>query len=148
MTVIEGTVEYGDRRGRLLGFPTANIPLENEDIEDGVWGAFARIGSDRWVAAAVSIGRRRTFYAEKGPRLLEAHLLDVNESLYGQSIRVELAMKLRPQRTFDTVQALTEQLHQDIQEVREWSLSHFPPSPSQNRREFSTVSTETLNYAS
>jgi riboflavin kinase/FMN adenylyltransferase len=131
---IEGTVEHGDQRGRLLGFPTANIPIENEDIEDGVWGAIVLLGPGRRVPAAVSIGRRRTFY-EKGQRVLEAHLLDVTEDLYGRTIHIELATKIRAQRAFENVQSLTEQLRQDVQKVQEWSTSHFPPSPSQTRSE-------------
>lgn len=126
MTVIEGTVEQGDQRGRLLGFPTANIPLDNEDIEDGVWGAMVQTDPDRWVPAAVSIGHRQTFYAETGRRLLEAHLLNINEDLYGRTIRVELATRIRPQRTFENVQSLKEQLNQDVQKVHQWALSHFP----------------------
>lgn len=148
MTVIEATVEHGDQRGRLLGFPTANIPLDNEAVEDGVWGAIVRIEPDRWVPAAVSIGRRRTFYAEAGQRLLEAHLLNVNEDLYGRRIRVELATRIRAQRTFDSVQALTEQLHRDVQKVHDWSLSHFPPAQSQTRREHHAASPEALSHAS
>ena len=148
MIVIEGTVEQGDQRGRLLGFPTANIPLDNEDVQDGVWTAIVRIEPNRQVPAAVSIGRRRTFYAEKGQRLLEAHLLDFTENLYGRRIRVELATKIRPQRAFDDVQALTEQLNQDVQKVHEWSISHFPPSPSQTHRESSGLNSKTLSYAS
>ncbi|WP_168223197.1 riboflavin kinase [Pseudarthrobacter sp. NIBRBAC000502770] len=130
MITIEGTVEHGDQRGRLLGFPTANIPIKNDDIEDGVWGAIVRLGAGRWVPAAVSIGRRQTFYAEKGQRLLEAHLLNINEDLYGQTIRIALATKLRPQRAFENAESLMEQLRQDVQQVHQWSLSHFPPSPA------------------
>ncbi|MDP9888676.1 riboflavin kinase [Pseudarthrobacter enclensis] len=148
MIVIEGIVEQGDQRGRLLGFPTANIPLDSEEVDDGVWGAIVRIEPDRWVPAAVSIGCRRTFYAESGQRVLEAHLLYFNEELYGRRIRVELATKLRPQRTFDTTEALTEQLHQDVQRVLEWSLTHFPAFPSHNRRECSAVARQTLSNAS
>jgi len=148
VTVIEGIVEHGDQRGRLLGFPTANIPLDNEDVQDGVWTAIVQIESDRWFPAAVSIGRRRTFYGEAGQRLMEAHLLDFTENLYGRRIRVELATKIRPQRAFDDVQALTEQLNQDVQKVHEWSISHFPPSPSQTHRESSGLNSKTLSYAS
>ena len=148
MIVIEGTVEHGDQRGRLLGFPTANIPLDNEHIEDGVWGAIVRLEPNRQVPAAVSIGRRRTFYAEKGQRLLEAHLLGVNEDLYGQRIRVELATKLRPQRAFENIQSLTEQLNQDVQNVHKWSLAHFLTFPSQNSRVLSAANPETSSHAS
>ena len=147
MTVIEGIVEHGDQRGRLLGFPTANIPLDNEAVEDGVWTAIVRLGPDRWVPAAVSIGRRRTFYAEKGKRLLEAHLLNINKDLYGQTIHIELATKLRPQRAFDNAESLMEQLRQDVQQVHQWSLSHFPPSPPKTHREPHAVRPAAFSYA-
>jgi FAD synthase len=126
MIVIEGVVEHGDQRGRLLGFPTANIPLTEEGIEDGVWGALVKVEPQRWAVAAVSVGRRRTFYAEEGPRLLEAHLLDFNEDLYGRTISAELAVKLRPQRAFRDIQSLTEQLHQDVDQAREWAAAQYP----------------------
>jgi len=126
MTVIEGIVEHGDQRGRLLGFPTANITVSDEEVSDGVWVALVRLGPGRWAAAAVSVGRRRTFYGETGPKLLEAHLLDHNEDLYGQEIRVELQVKLRPQQAFPDVQSLTEQLHHDVQQACDWAASHYP----------------------
>jgi riboflavin kinase/FMN adenylyltransferase len=126
MTVIEGIVEHGDQRGRLLGFPTANITVSDEEIADGVWGALVKIQTDRWAAAAVSVGRRRTFYGEEGPKLLEAHLLNHNEDLYGRKIRVELLVKLRPQQTFPDIQSLTDQLHQDVQKARDWAATHYP----------------------
>ncbi|MDQ0799552.1 riboflavin kinase [Arthrobacter sp. SLBN-112] len=126
MNVIEGTVEPGDQRGRLLGFPTANIALPDHGIDDGVWAALVRMEPERWAAAAVSVGRRRTFYAEKGQRLLEAHLIDVDEDLYGRKIRVEMAVKLRSQRVFPDIQSLTDQLRQDVQQAREWAASKYP----------------------
>ena len=126
MTVIEGVVEHGDARGRTLGFPTANIALTDQGIADGVWAARVRIGSGAWAAAAVSVGRRRTFYAGVGPRLLEAHLLDYDGDLYGQTLRIELITRLREQQSFSDVHALTEQLHRDIRDTRAWAATHRP----------------------
>lgn len=76
--------------------------------------------------AAVSVGRRRTFYAAEGHRLLEAHLLDFDEDLDGRKIRIELAIRLRPQRAFPDIQSLTEQLHQDVHQAREWAAAQYP----------------------
>ncbi|WP_395399378.1 riboflavin kinase [Arthrobacter sp. UC242_113] len=126
MIVIEGIVEHGDQRGRLLGFPTANIPLTDEGIEDGVWGALVKVEPQRWAVAAVSVGRRRTFYAAKGQRLLEAHLLDFDEDLYGRTVSVELDVKLRPQRAFPDIQSMSEQLHRDVEQAREWGAAQYP----------------------
>lgn len=90
MTVIQGIVEHGDERGRTLGFPTANIQLFDNQTEDGVLAAVIRTDSGKPWLAAVSIGRRQTFYAQTGNKLLEAHLLDFNDDLYGQKLAVTL----------------------------------------------------------
>lgn len=126
MTVTEGIVEHGDARGRTIGFPTANLSLFGSGIEDGVWAAQVRIGAEEWAVAAVSVGRRRTFYGNQGPRLLEAHLLDFTGDLYGRTMRVELTAKLRGQQSFSSVQALTEQLHRDVDATRAWAAAHCP----------------------
>lgn len=85
MTLVEGIVERGDERGRTLGFPTANIQLFDDQVEDGVWGALIRIDPGTWAVAAVSVGRRRTFYAQDGAKLLEAYLIDFNGDLTDKS---------------------------------------------------------------
>jgi riboflavin kinase/FMN adenylyltransferase len=126
MAVVEGVVEHGDARGRTIGFPTANLPLPDTGIEDGVWAAQVRIGAEEWAVAAVSVGRRRTFYGHQGPRLLEAHLLDFDGDLYGQTMRVELSAKLRDQQSFSSVHALMEQLHRDVKATRQWATAHCP----------------------
>jgi riboflavin kinase/FMN adenylyltransferase len=133
MTVVEGIVEHGDARGRTIGFPTANLPLAGPVIEDGVWAAQVRIGSQDWAVAAVSVGRRRTFYTGEGPRLLEAHLLDFDGDLYGRTMRVELTARLRGQQSFSSVQALVEQLHRDVEATREWAAAHCPWLLGQDR---------------
>jgi riboflavin kinase/FMN adenylyltransferase len=126
MTVVEGIVEHGDARGRTIGFPTANLLLPDTGVEDGVWAAQVRIGAEEWAVAAVSVGRRRTFYTGEGPRLLEAHLLDFQGDLYGRMLRVELTAKLRGQQSFSSVQELTEQLHRDVEATRAWAAAHCP----------------------
>ncbi|CAH0178574.1 RNA-binding riboflavin kinase RibR [Arthrobacter sp. Bi83] len=125
MTVIQGIVEHGDERGRTLGFPTANIQLFDNQAEDGVWAAVIRTDSGKPWLAAVSIGRRQTFYAQTGNKLLEAHLLDFNDDLYGRQLTVTLTAKLRDQQTFSTINALTEQLHHDVTATRNWAQQHY-----------------------
>ncbi|MCB5290601.1 Succinate-semialdehyde dehydrogenase [Arthrobacter sp. SO3] len=126
MTVVRGVVEHGDERGRTLGFPTANVQLVDDQIEDGVWAAVVRIDSGQWAVAAVSIGRRRTCYAQEGIKLLEAHLLDFSEDLYGRKLSVVLAVKLREQQNFSSIHALTEQLSHDVVATRRWARQHHP----------------------
>jgi FAD synthase len=126
MRVIEGIVEHGDALGRQLGFPTANVPIADDSLQDGVWIALVRCGQDHWVPAAVSIGRRRTFFSEDGPRLLEAHLLDFQGDLYGALMQVQLITRIRSQERFPTAEALMDQMHRDVQLTREWAQAHMP----------------------
>lgn len=139
MTVIQGIVEHGDERGRTLGFPTANIQLFDNHAEDGVWAAVIRTDSGRSWLAAVSIGRRQTFYAQTGNKLLEAHLLDFNDDLYGRQLTVTLTAKLRDQQNFSTINALTEQLRRDVTATRNWAQQHSPWLVSPEPHESSTA---------
>jgi riboflavin kinase/FMN adenylyltransferase len=119
----EGTVEHGDARGRRLGLPTANITVPDEDIRDGVWAGTVCLGSegkDGTYAAAVSIGRRPTYY-RKGTRLLEAHLLDYTGDLYGRNVEVTLYAHIRAQRRFRGPDELATQIRDDVARVRSWA---------------------------
>jgi hypothetical protein len=122
--LIEGRVEHGDRRGRELGFPTANIVLGDESVSDGVWAGRVRLPDGDTYGAAVSVGRRATFYGRDGIRLLEAHLLDFSGDLYGQWLRVWLDHRIRPQRRFSDGEALVKQMNQDIAGARRWLHSN------------------------
>ena len=89
---MRGTVEHGDRRGRELGFPTANVAVPAQVClpADGVYGGTFR-GADGVVRlAAISLGTRPTFYDETGMLLLEAHVLDFDGDLYGQPAAVRV----------------------------------------------------------
>ncbi len=124
--VVTGIVEQGDQRGRLLGFPTANLPLtvDNILVSDGVYAGYTHLENGMRVPTAVSVGRRPTFYAERGMALLEAHLLDFDNNLYGQQITVDLFARLRGQVAFDGPGALVAQLRTDVRLCRE-ALSRF-----------------------
>jgi riboflavin kinase / FMN adenylyltransferase len=116
---IAGTVEHGDHRGRTLGFPTANVRMgaEHAAIADGVYAATVRLDDGVVCLAAVSIGRRPTFYAE-GTRLCEAHLLDFDGDLYDRPVEVELRWFVRRQVRFDGLDALVAQLQADVADCR------------------------------
>jgi FAD synthase len=90
-----------------------------------VWTAVVEVPSHGSVIAAVSIGRRRSFYTE-GERLLEAHLLDFGQDIYGEQLRVRLYQKLRTQRSFTSIDELTEQLERDVAATRTWAAKHYP----------------------
>lgn len=128
MKLFEGIVEHGEALGRKLGFPTANLllagDLHDNDAEEGVWVALARCRRHRWIPATVSIGRRRTFFSEGAPLLLEAHLLDFQGDLYGAYMQVRLMKRIRSQERFRTAEALIHQMRQDVQITRRWAEMH------------------------
>lgn len=107
-----GVVVRGDRRGRRLGYPTANIPLGDAPLRHGVYAGRA-LGH----AAAVSVGVRPTFGHGLEP-LLEAHLLDFSGDLYGRELSVELLAFLRPEERFDDIDALRVQIEEDCAAAR------------------------------
>jgi riboflavin kinase/FMN adenylyltransferase len=113
--VVRGRVEAGDHRGRHLGVPTANIVLaDGSAVADGVYAAlYVRPDGTSW-PAAVSVGRRPTFYVAQGARLLEAHLIGFSGELNGEEAVVLLLWYLRPQRTFGSAEELVRQLRRDI----------------------------------
>jgi len=117
---IEGRVEHGDRRGRLLGFPTANVPYR--DYLHPKKGVYAiRAGVDHgaetvWHDGVANFGNRPTF--DKTDVLLEAHLFDTNEDLYGKHLRVALVEYIREERKFDGLDALKAQIAADSQTAR------------------------------
>lgn len=115
---ILGTVIEGDRIGRTLGFPTANLSTHNEQFPpNGVYAAEARRGS-RSLPAAVNIGVRPTLQNASGERLLEVHVLDFDESIYGEDLEITFRQFLRPEQKFPSREALRAQIARDIARAR------------------------------
>ena len=112
--MLEGEVVTGDRRGRDLGFPTANIvpPDQLAHPGHGVYAAWAH-----GYMAAVNVGVRPTFETGRG-LLVEAYLIDFDGDLYGQTLRIAFARRLRGERRFPNADALVEQMKQDVEEAR------------------------------
>lgn len=121
---VRGRVVQGDQRGRLLGFPTANVEVPNAIClpADGVYaGRYVRTdGSSH--ACAINLGRRPTFYEHADHSLLEAHLLDFDGDLYGEAAKVQFTHFLRSERKFDGIEALKTQLDVDIAQTRAVTL--------------------------
>jgi riboflavin kinase/FMN adenylyltransferase len=111
---IRGEVVRGDRRGRELGFPTANVVPDEAFVCPGHGVYAARADGS---CAAVSIGVRPTFGTGRAV-LVEAYLLDRDVDLYGQILKVDFLERLRGERRFDSVDALIEQMHQDVEDTR------------------------------
>ncbi len=116
---LSGPVIQGEQRGRELGYPTANLePPERHCLPAfGVYAAEAVLPDGRTVPSAVSIGSRPTFDSELGD-LVEAYLLDFDEDLYGQELRIRFRRRLRPELEFDGAPALIEQMALDVEEAR------------------------------
>jgi riboflavin kinase / FMN adenylyltransferase len=118
---VRGVVETGDKRGRELGFPTANVAVPARIClpADGIYAGtyLAPDGVER--PAAISLGRRPTFYDAQETSLLEAHLLDFSGDLYGQPARVRFLERLRGEERFDSVDALVAQMTDDCARAAE-----------------------------
>ncbi|MGA2529224.1 MAG: riboflavin kinase [Acidimicrobiales bacterium] len=115
---VEGIVVMGDRRGRKLGFPTANVRIGPEvELADGVYAGVVELEDGTRHLAAISVGRRPTYY-EAGERLAEAHLLDFDRDIYGEKIRLEIRELLRSQRVYGSEEELVRQIASDVEDVR------------------------------
>jgi riboflavin kinase/FMN adenylyltransferase len=112
---LRGEVVVGDRRGRTLGFPTANIVPDEALVCPG-HGIYAARTEE--ACAAVSIGVRPTFGTGRA-LLVEAYLLDWDHDLYGRELRVDFLARLRGERRFDSPEALIEQMRLDVERTRE-----------------------------
>lgn len=113
---VGGAVVHGDHRGRALGFPTANLDVEDVALPaDGVYAVVARRPSGERLHGVANLGVRPSFDAG---RAFEVHLLDFEGDLYGESLRVGLVRRLRPERAFDGREALVAQIGRDIMEAR------------------------------
>jgi riboflavin kinase/FMN adenylyltransferase len=112
--MLEGEVVTGDRRGRELGFPTANIVPADELAHPGhgVYAAWAH-----GYMAAVNVGVRPTFETGRG-LLVEAYLIDFEGDLYGETVRIAFARRLRGERRFESAEALVEQMKRDVEDAR------------------------------
>lgn len=117
---LRGVVERGDQRGRLLGYPTANVAVGGDIMlpADGVYaGRFLTRGGMDW-PAAISIGRRPTFYEEAGLLLVEAFLIDFSGDLYGQRAAVRVTRFVRGQERFESAEALIAAMDRDLVTIR------------------------------
>jgi riboflavin kinase/FMN adenylyltransferase len=111
MKTFQGIVQKGKRRGHALGYPTANIPLGDGDMP-GVYAARVYIEGEAPYMAAV--------FTDASRKILEAHLLDFSDNLYGRDVRIELLTKIRESADFQSDAELREAITDDIAKVREY----------------------------
>ncbi|HEV3094062.1 MAG TPA: riboflavin biosynthesis protein RibF [Solirubrobacteraceae bacterium] len=112
---MRGEVVPGDKRGRELGFPTANLIPDDALVCPG-HGVYACMADGR--PAAVNVGVRPTFVTGRG-ELVEAHVLDFDGDLYGRQLRLDFLERLRGERRFSSAQELIDQMHLDVSLTRE-----------------------------
>lgn len=114
---LTGMVTVGDRRGRQLGIPTANLDVPAEKLvpADGIYVVNACVAGGVTHRAVMSIGPRPVF---NRPRALEVHLLDFNADLYHQPLTITFLRRLRDIRAFPDPQTLVAQIHEDIAQAR------------------------------
>jgi riboflavin kinase/FMN adenylyltransferase len=113
---VEGRVEAGDKRGRTIGFPTANVSLEGYlEPAQGVYAVRVEIAGKAYDGVA-NFGRRPTF--DKKDVLLEVHLFDFAGDLYGHHIVVAFIAHLRPEQRFPGLDALKTQIAEDARAAR------------------------------
>ncbi len=122
----EAEVRHGDKRGRDLGYPTANLALgEDCPLVTGIYAVKVRVDG-AWHDGVASYGRRPTF--DNGAKLFEVHLFDFAGDLYGKTLRVHLISYLRGEEKFETVEALIARMDTDSAEARAAIASMQPLS--------------------
>ncbi len=121
---ISGTVVTGDKRGRTLGFPTANLETDAELLPpNGVYAVRVVLGKDRRPGVA-SLGVKPTFSGRRFT--IEAHIFDFDRDIYGKPMRMEFVEWIREEKSFPSAQALAEQIGRDAEEARRM-LDREPP---------------------
>jgi len=121
--LLEGEVVSGDRRGRTLGFPTANLVPDEAYVYPGhgIYAAFAN-----GMPAAVNVGVRPTFETGRGV-LIETYVIDEELDLYGKTLRVAFIARLRGEKRFESVDELVAQMHRDVEEAKKLCASFSGP---------------------
>jgi riboflavin kinase/FMN adenylyltransferase len=115
--VLRGEVAVGDRRGRILGFPTANVVPDQAVVVParGVYAGFVRVGKALY-PACTNVGLAPTF--ERGESRVEAYLIDFEGDLYGRVVDVSFVRRIRPEKRFSGVEELKEQIARDVEAAR------------------------------
>ncbi|WP_428528156.1 bifunctional riboflavin kinase/FAD synthetase [Roseibium sp.] len=112
----ESQVQHGDKRGRDLGYPTANLRMpEDCPLLQGIYAVKVKVGDD-WYGGVASYGRRPTF--DNGAAVFEVYLFDFKGDLYGKTLRVHVVSYLRGEAKFDSAEALIAQMDRDSEEAR------------------------------
>jgi len=116
---LEGTVVTGDQRGRTLGFPTANVSVQEDYVKppDAVYAGVTMLDGRRY-PLAISLGTRPMYYPEGGARLLEVFVIGYDGDLYQQRLVVYFLARLREQQVFDSEAVFRQQMELDVDQAR------------------------------
>lgn len=117
---LSGPVIHGDGRGHRINIPTANVDYPQKKVipANGIYVCWAWLGAEKFMAAT-NIGFNPTFTPDKKTPSLEAHLLDFKQEIYGREMKLEFIARLRDELKFNSVDALLEQIHDDINKTRD-----------------------------
>jgi riboflavin kinase/FMN adenylyltransferase len=116
---VSGPVVHGDGRGQTINIPTANVHIPSGKLipANGIYACWAFVEDKRYMAA-VNVGIRPMFTPDLPAPMVEAHLLDYSEALYGRELRLEFVEYLRPEKVYPSVKALVRQIQKDIEKTR------------------------------
>jgi riboflavin kinase/FMN adenylyltransferase len=116
---LHGPVAHGDKRGRTIDVPTANIEYSPDKLipANGIYACWAYLNGQKY-CAAVNVGFNPTFTPDKNTANVEAHLLDFRREIYGEDVRLEFVERLRDELKFNSVEALLEQIWKDVEDTR------------------------------
>ena len=116
---ILGTVVHGERLGKKIGFPTANLSAHSEQFPpNGVYFAQATLSGATY-PGVVNLGYRPTVSNDKSERVLEIHLLDFDHEIYGKDVEVRFVRYLRPEQKFENLDGLARQIESDVEQARQ-----------------------------
>lgn len=120
---VRGVVEHGEKRGRTIGYPTANLRLgDMTEPRHGIYTVLARVDGGDWRAGVANFGRTPTT-GLRDP-LLEVHVFDFDEDIYGRPMDVAFLSFIRPEARFNTVDDLVKQMHKDAESAKN-GLNHL-----------------------
>lgn len=119
---VAGEVVHGKKRGRAIGFPTANIDVWGQQMipANGIYAGWAWLGHDRFMAM-INVGVSPTF--NNRSITVEAYLLDFDRDIYGQKLTISFERYMRPEARYDTLQALIDQIGRDVEQGRAYLAS-------------------------
>lgn len=116
---LRGVVVHGDKRGRTIGFPTANVAVPEQYLvgRNGVYGVRIKV-KDKYYNGVMNIGIKPTFALEKKEKSIEVHIFDFQQDIYDEQVEVELLFSIREEQKFSGIEALQAQINKDVEYAR------------------------------